>query len=186
MRQCFTAVLLLFSCTCVRGGDATLFRYLNDDKSHLEAIFVINHPVDRVWKVLTDYEASPRFLPNTKKVTFVKQEGNSTTTRTMVHSGPFKMGYTCLINKYPETNLIKWKQIEGPFHEFFGSWKVLPMDESSTVIIYRVRMVYPLLPDTVKNSLLKDSIPKIRTKLTRYLDSRKQAPLSKAADEAAD
>lgn len=151
------------------SADNISFRYLSDDKSHLEAVFSLDYPADLVWKVLTDYEASPRFLPNTEKVTILKNEDMNKVTETVIKSGPFTISYLCGIIEDSSSYTMNWQQNEGPFKVFFGSWKLVPEDDSKTRVIYTVKMIHPLMPASVKNSLIKGSIPKIRKRLSAYL-----------------
>lgn len=167
-------LILLFvfiSSSLVFAGEQIAYRYLDSDKSNLEATFTLNYPADEIWAVLVQYEESPEFLPNTKKVTILENEGSHKTTKTVVKSGPFELSYTCSINENRKNYTIVWKQVDGPFKTFHGTWHLEPVGDKSARVVYSVQMIHPMLPKNIKNSLIKDSIPEIKTRLNDYMQN---------------
>lgn len=147
------------------------YSYLNEEHTSVRAEFVIHAPADEIWSFLTNYDEHDEVLPNIKKVTVLESSASTTLTETVVQSGPFTMKYKSLLKQDKSHYKIHWDQTEGPFQTFSGGWKLSPIDAENTTVIYDVMLEHAMMPNGVKNALLKGSIPDMRLALKKRLEN---------------
>ncbi|NET32242.1 MAG: cyclase [Cyanothece sp. SIO1E1] len=106
----------------------------------------IPHPIEQVWKLLTDYEGLADFIPNLAK------------SRRLPHpAGGIRIeqvGTQCLLNfkfcarlildmeeKFPDE--IGFQMVEGDFKSFTGCWRLSPIDlqgQAGTELCYNLSL----------------------------------------------
>jgi len=106
----------------------------------------IPQPVEQVWKVLTDYEALPDFVPNLTKSRLLKHPQGGLRLE-QVGSGRFLSLNFCarvvldLEEYFPKE--INFRMVEGDFKDFSGSWRLEPYsfdEDMATHLCYTVKV----------------------------------------------
>jgi ribosome-associated toxin RatA of RatAB toxin-antitoxin module len=163
--------ILFISITLLYAEDPIKYSYLNEEQTHVKAVFTLDFPKEEIWDFFTDYSKHPDVLPNINKVTVLKSKPGEKLTETVVQAGPFEMKYKSKVTEDKSNYYMRWDQTEGPFKKFTGSYQLEPVNANQTRIIYTIYIDHPLMPDAVKQSLIKGSIPDMRKALIKYFSS---------------
>ncbi|MEN9216303.1 MAG: SRPBCC family protein [Gloeomargarita sp. HHBFW_bins_162] len=116
---------------------------LNCWERRIQAAITIPQPVERVWRVLTDYEALADFIPNlavSRRLVHpeAKIRLEQVGSQTIVKKINFRARVVIDIEEiYPEQ--IRFTCVEGDFSRFDGAWDLEPQG-NSTQVIYTVQI----------------------------------------------
>ena len=110
----------------------------------------IPHPVERIWKILTDYEALPDFIPNLAKSCLLEHPHGGIRLEQIGSQRLLKFNFCARVvldlqESFPKE--INFSMVEGDFKDFSGSWCLEPYsqgEESGTTLCYTIR-VWPKL-----------------------------------------
>ncbi|MEY3255984.1 MAG: hypothetical protein RLZZ29_1119 [Cyanobacteriota bacterium] len=137
---------------------------LSDRQRQITAQVQIHQPVQKVWKILTDYESLVEFIPNLTKSSLIEHPEGGIRLE--------QIGSQCLLNFkfcarvvldleeiFPK--LIKFAMVEGDFKGFSGFWRLEPYKLETgegTDLCYTIR-VWPKLTmpiGIIENRLAND------------------------------
>jgi ribosome-associated toxin RatA of RatAB toxin-antitoxin module len=124
----------------------------------------IPHPVEQIWKVLTDYEALPDFLPNLAKSRLIEHPNGGIRLEQVGSQRLLNFNFSARVvldleEYFPKE--INFRMVEGDFKGFSGSWCLEPysLDEYvGTNLCYTIQ-VWPKLTmpvGIIENRLSKD------------------------------
>jgi ribosome-associated toxin RatA of RatAB toxin-antitoxin module len=118
----------------------------------------INAPLETVYDIITDFEAYPEFLNETKEVEVLKASPKSATVLFKINLIR-KIIYTLEIKLAPPKS-ISWHLIEGDLmKKNNGKWK-LSEKKGMTNAHYEIDMQFTgLVPKAVSNKLIGSSLP---------------------------
>ncbi|GAX34263.1 SRPBCC family protein [Nodularia sp. NIES-3585] len=110
----------------------------------------IPQPVERIWKVLTDYEALSDFIPNLAKSSLLKHPHGGIRLEQIGSQRLLKFNFCARVvldleECFPKE--INFSMVEGDFKGFSGSWCLEPYsqgEDSGTTLCYTIR-VWPKL-----------------------------------------
>ena len=110
----------------------------------------IPHPVERIWKVLTNYEALPDFIPNLSKSSLLEHPQGGIRLEQIGSQRLLKFNFCARVvldleECFPKE--INFSMVEGDFKGFSGSWCLEPYSEgedSGTTLCYTIQ-VWPKL-----------------------------------------
>ncbi|MEW6777287.1 MAG: SRPBCC family protein [Bdellovibrionota bacterium] len=112
------------------------------DIKHGQIYGVVDAPIDRLWKVLTDYNYYKDFMPlmQESRIRFVK--GNLARQEMIFGLTGIPLRYRVVVAfvHYPEVHRIEWVYVEGDIRETFGSWTLKPYGQGRTEVIYSLFM----------------------------------------------
>ncbi|MDR9401852.1 MAG: SRPBCC family protein [Halothece sp. Uz-M2-17] len=120
----------------------------------------IAHPRESVWKVLTDYEALPEFIPSLEKSQRLEHpDGEKIRLEQVGKQKLLKMNFSARVvldleESHPER--IDFEMVEGDFKAFSGYWLLQP-ETQTTQLIYSI-FVWP--PRTMPVSLIERRLSK--------------------------
>ncbi|AFZ42984.1 cyclase/dehydrase [Halothece sp. PCC 7418] len=120
----------------------------------------IAHPRESVWKVLTDYESLPEFIPSLEKSQRLEHpEGEKVRLEQVGKQKLLKMNFSARVvldleEAHPER--IDFEMVEGDFKAFSGYWFLEPK-EKTTQLVYSI-FVWP--PRTMPVSLIERRLSK--------------------------
>lgn len=125
---------------------------------------VIDVPIDKFHKVISDYESLPKFIPELKTVKIESFDGHEAVV-TYTVSLIKKVTYT-LRQKHtvtPEHREVSWNLVKGEIMKSnTGRWFLEPNGSTSTKATYEIEMTFPLLvPGSVISSLQSKNLPKL-------------------------
>ena len=112
----------------------------------ITAMLEIPEPVEQVWKVLTDYEALPDFVPNLTKSRLLEHPQGGIRLE-QVGAGRFVGFNFCarvvldLEEYFPKE--IHFRMVEGDFKDFSGTWRLQPdsvNDNRATHLCYTLKV----------------------------------------------
>ncbi|GAA6621748.1 SRPBCC family protein [Scytonema sp. NUACC26] len=106
----------------------------------------IPHPVEKVWKVLTDYEALADFVPSLTKSRLLEHPQGGIRLEQVGAQRFLNFNFCARVvldleEYFPKE--INFCMIEGDFREFSGSWQLKPCfqsEGSKTLLCYTVRV----------------------------------------------
>ena len=118
----------------------------------------INAPIDTIFKVITEYESYPEFLPETKSAKIVGDDGNEKLVKFEIDVIK-RVKYTLRI-KEVHNKSMQWELEEGDlFRKNCGKWK-LEGNGDSTKVTYFLEVEFKLLvPSLITKKLVGANIP---------------------------
>ena len=143
---------------------------ISDDTVRAE--FELPCAFDKAWNVITNYADSPNVMPNIKKATIVSTSRSGDDEIAYVDNeagaGPFTSKYTVKMTANKKKGTIAWQQTKGSFSKNNGLWKLTSVAANRTQIVYTATLSHTLMPDSIKNMLVKDSIPDLYESLKKH------------------
>lgn len=127
--------------------------------SHATASIEIKAPIQNVFDVISDFEAYPEFLPETRKVTVEKKSGKHVEV-TFTINVIKKITYTLDIKLDPHHGL-SWKLVKGEMmKKNSGQWKLTEVKKGLTKAIYEIDMDFGgMVPKAITNKLVGTNLP---------------------------
>ncbi|MBE9001009.1 SRPBCC family protein [Nostoc sp. LEGE 12447] len=124
----------------------------------------IPQPVEKIWKVLTDYEALPDFLPNLAKSRLIEHPNGGIRLEQVGSQRLLNFNFSARVvldleESFPKE--INFRMVEGDFKGFSGSWCLEPYslgEYIGTNLCYTIQ-VWPKLTmpvGIIENRLSKD------------------------------
>lgn len=122
---------------------------------------VINAPVEKVWKTISDYDSYPQFLSEVKKIHTSHRKGNEVQVHYEVDVVK-TIKYTLKMSEQPPSRVI-WSFVEGEFmKDNHGSWELEPAGEGKTKATYTIEMkLGALVPGSIVKALVETNLPKM-------------------------
>jgi coenzyme Q-binding protein COQ10 len=132
---------------------------------------VINAPVEKVFKVIADYERYGEYLQEVKEVRTSNRKGNVVDVHYKVDVVK-TIKYSIRMTEEPPKKL-SWSFIEGEMmRDNKGSWQLEPEGEGKTKATYTVEMALgPLVPKAIVNALVETSLPKMLDAVKKRVES---------------
>ena len=137
-----------------------------------EALFIVKASPDAVYKVISDYDHYPEFMPNIVKTTILEKSGSETKCKFTLKIAMFKIEYSLSlksnIRSLPYS--VTWDFIEGDIKDTSGSWSIDMEEKGSrySLVHYSVRTEPGgFVPDWVTNKLSSGSIPDMITAIRK-------------------
>lgn len=135
-----------------------------------------NAPIDKVYKVITDYEKYASFVPKAKAAKILKRDGNKVRVEWQIDLGLKTIKYTVEMLEEPP-NRVSWTFVEGEMmKQNRGSW-VLTAKGSATEAVYNVE-VEPNVPLMLKavatpvmNALVDADLPNMLNAFKKRAES---------------
>lgn len=122
---------------------------------------VIDAAPDRVFEVIIDYDRYAEFLPEVKEAKSVNRRGNEVD----VHYGIdlIKRIHYTLHHVEDRPRAVRWTFVKGEvMRDNHGSWTLEPTPDGKTRATYTIEVgVGPLVPRSIVNALVDQSLPKL-------------------------
>ena len=127
--------------------------------SHATASIEIEAPIKQVFDVISDFEAYPDFLPETREVVIEKKSGKSAKVTFTINLIK-KITYTLDIKLHPPSGL-SWSLVEGDLMKANnGQWKLQEVKKGVTKAIYEIDMnLGSMVPKAISNKLIGTNLP---------------------------
>ncbi|MBN8467275.1 SRPBCC family protein [Corallococcus exiguus] len=121
----------------------------------------INAPVEKVFDIITNYDRYAEFLPEVKKITTGKRQGNTVEVHYEVDVVK-RIKYSIRVTE-DRPKRMSWTFIEGEvMKDNKGSWTLEPEGEGKTRATYNVEMALgALIPKAIINTLTETQLPKM-------------------------
>jgi ribosome-associated toxin RatA of RatAB toxin-antitoxin module len=137
---------------------------LSERQRQITAKVQIPHPVEKVWKILTDYEALTEFIPNLAKSSLLEHPNGGIRIEQIGSQRLLNFKFCAhvvldLEEIFPK--LINFQMVEGDFKGFSGFWCLEPYslgEHQGTNLCYTIQ-VWPKLTmpiSIIENRLSKD------------------------------
>ncbi len=138
---------------------------------------LIRHAPDLVWKVLTDFETWPKFMPHITRTRVTRKDGSRTWVRQNYRVVFFGMEHTTVYNLDPRLGELSWSLDLTQKHDITsskGRWQLIPANEGhETLIRYAAEMdAGRSVPTSIEGMLKKRSIAKLIANLRREVNRR--------------
>lgn len=135
---------------------------LRDRQRQLTASLLIPAAAEHLWRVLTDYERLPEFIPNLAESTIVGEQDGATLLKQVgtqrVAGVKFRASVTLKMATCP-CERIDFVMVEGDFVRFEGSWCLTPQSENATELTYALTVQAPrYMPISLIERRLKQDI----------------------------
>lgn len=133
-------------------------------QTEVQSLAIFDHPPERVWEVLTDFEARPRYFKDLKELKIVRREGNRYWLSERVRVFLFNIRYQVINTLDPERGTVAWKLDKSVAHdiaETTGAWQMAPLDERrKTLLHYRAHIdTGQPVPEFIESFLTERSLP---------------------------
>lgn len=137
---------------------------LAERQRQITAKVQIPHTIETVWKILTDYEALPQFIPNLAKSCLLEHPNGGIRLEQVGSQKLLNFKFCARVvldleEIFPK--LINFQMVEGDFKGFSGFWCLEPYSlgtEQGTILYYTIQ-VWPKLTmpvSIIENRLSKD------------------------------
>jgi len=133
---------------------------------------VIDAPAERVFDVIVDYDRYAEFLPEVKEARSADRRLNEVD----VHYGidlVKRIHYTLhMVEERPRS--VRWSFVKGELmRDNKGSWTLEPMPDGKTRATYSIEVgVGPLVPRSIVNALVDQSLPKMLEAFKKRAEGR--------------
>jgi ribosome-associated toxin RatA of RatAB toxin-antitoxin module len=137
---------------------------LSERQRQITAKVQIPHPIEKVWKILTDYESLPQFIPNLAKSCLLEHPNGGIRLEQIGSQRLLNFKFCARVvldleEIFPK--LINFQMVEGDFKGFSGSWCLEPysLDASQGTNLCYTIQVWPKLTmpiAIIENRLSKD------------------------------
>ena len=121
----------------------------------------INVSADNFYKVISNYEALPEFMPELEKVTIDSREGDAVVITYQVNLIK-RIRYTLRLVHHSNRD-VRWSLVKGDImKKNEGRWLIEELGENSCRATYEIEMGFPLLvPKRVVQGLQAKNLPKV-------------------------
>lgn len=117
---------------------------LAQQQRKVQAQIDLDHPLEQVWQVLTDYEALDQFIPNLAKSDRIQHPGSGIRIEQVGVQNALLLQFSArvvldMIEEFPHR--IRFDMVEGDFRDFSGSWGLQPasdLNHGKTTLTYNV------------------------------------------------
>lgn len=96
----------------------------------------VPHPPERMYDLVADLEAYPRFLPNVTAMDVTQDRGTGEDVRyarMTIRFGPVTQAYTSRVTADPEALTIEARAVDGPFAHLDSKWTFDPEGQGTRV-----------------------------------------------------
>uniref|UniRef100_UPI003EBDD648 SRPBCC family protein n=1 Tax=Okeanomitos corallinicola TaxID=3231550 RepID=UPI003EBDD648 len=136
---------------------------LAERQRQITAQVKIPHPIEKVWKILTDYESLPQFIPNLAKSCLLEHPHGGIRLEQVGSQQLLKFKFCARVvldleEIFPK--LINFQMVEGDFKGFSGQWCLEPYSLNigqGTILCYTIQ-VWPKL--TMPISIIEHRLSK--------------------------
>ena len=119
---------------------------LAERQREITARVQIPHPIEKVWKILTNYEALPEFIPNLAKSSLLSHPDGGIRVEQVGSQKLLNFKFCARVvldleETFPQT--IKFQMVEGDFKGFSGCWQLEPYAlgiEQGTILCYTIQV----------------------------------------------
>lgn len=127
--------------------------------AHAQRTEVFDVEIEKVFKVLTDFESYPSFMDGVSKVEVTKRNGNNVEAQYSLNIIK-KFSYT-MNHVVEEPNKISWSFISGDlFKKSDGSWTLKDLGNGQTEVTYEVDIDFKVMvPGMVSKKLVSSNLP---------------------------
>lgn len=165
-------LFIFFACVSALFAEESPIEYSIIESDTLRAVFELPCSVDRLWNLITDYPNSDKVMPNIKKSIVLSSErigsDEISYVETVVGYALFSMKYTVKMTADKQKGILSWDQTKGSFSKNSGSWHLTAVSDKCTKVVYTTSLSHKLMPDRIKNSLVKKSLPDLYESLKEH------------------
>ncbi len=142
-----------------------------------EAVFLIKSNPETVFKIVTDFNHYPEFMPNITAVIPAEKTAENCTYKFTLKVALWDINYTLILKSDIKDGVysLNWEYVEGDIRDTSGSWEIrrYGKNDDCSMILYRVRTdPGRFVPDWVADRLSTRSIPDmIKAVRKRSIDS---------------
>lgn len=102
----------------------------------LSARIQIPYSAEQIWQILTDYEQLADFIPNLSQSRRLSEANGKTRIEQVGAQSFLKLKFCArvvldMVEQFP--NALNFQMVEGDFKEFFGSWRLQPAEQGTTL-----------------------------------------------------
>ncbi len=138
---------------------------------------LIRYAPEQVWKVLTDFETWPKFMPHITRTRVTRKDGSRTWVRQNYRVVFFRMEHTTIYKLDPSLGELSWSLDMTQKHDITsseGRWQLIPANKGrETLIRYAAEMdAGRSVPRSVEGMLKKRSIAKLIANLRGEVNRR--------------
>lgn len=129
---------------------------------------VVNAPPEKVFDIVVDYDRYPEWLTEVKRIHTSARQGGEVKVHYEVDFKIKTIRYIILARE-ERPKRMSWSFVEGEvMKDNKGSWVLEPEGEGRTKVTYSVDVtVGPLVPKSILNALVDQSLPKMLESLKR-------------------
>jgi coenzyme Q-binding protein COQ10 len=133
---------------------------------------VIDAPPEKVFDVITDYDRYAEFLTEVKQVQSSGRKGNEVDVAYAIDLIK-RIHYTLhMVEERPKT--VRWTFVKGELmKDNRGSWTLESLPDGKTRATYAIEVgVGPLVPRSIVNALMDQSLPKMLEAFKKRVETR--------------
>ncbi len=182
-------LILLFGALWIRGtvasaevknpasshqGVLTQLYLAENGRKVVRCAAVLDHPVEEVWKAVTDYAAFDRIFPTVREArTGVEPDGRHRLQCNVTSIlGTWPIDVRIRHETSPERRTASWDEPTGNVIVNRGSWTLSPTDQGKTLVIYTLDVEVRPFPDALVRAVLLSRQKTVVEALASHLDKQ--------------
>lgn len=147
-------------------------RRLPDGTFPVRCALVLNHPRERVWSVITDYDHYTGIFPYLTACSGTREDDthykmNATASSPVYSSWPFTA--TIEHRKTEPLWATAWNDASGKITIERGSWTMAQLDANRTLLSYTLELQIKHVPALFVDNILLDNLPKVLRAVQTHL-----------------
>lgn len=133
---------------------------------------ILEHPIDKVWAVVTDYEHFSEIFPTLETATVErKPNGNVRLSgQAIALTGDYPYDITITHDENEKEKKASWQGGKDQVKLLKGGWVLTPVDEKQTLVVYNSHTQVAGYPDWAVVNLLLHRQPKVLRALKEHLE----------------
>lgn len=171
--------LLIFSVAQSLEGNENFLKgepvIISVDRQEMEggamAGILINEEAGKIFDVLVDVVKFPLFMPSLDKTEIIEEKENIQIVRFYVKKAFISISYTLKRELHRDRMEITWVNFDDTFKLIRGYWRLEPLDEKRTSVIYYTYLVPGfMIPQVIVDYLEERSLPDMLRALKNWIE----------------
>ena len=156
----------------VNKGEIVIEDNVKSSKSgSVKMSFTVDASPEKVWDLLVHYEKWTSFMPDLEKIIIKETKANYAIVYVKAKAPlGLDISYTLKRIYTKKDYLITWTMLEGKAKEVEGSWKIIPLNDNKSKVIYTnyVDLGYMVSPKIV-SMITRNKLPNLANGIKNYL-----------------
>lgn len=133
--------------------------------------FMVSAPVEKIWKLLIEYDKWPSFMQDLDKVV-IRESKEHYAIVYVKAKAPLGMDISYVLRRVydKEKYKITWTMLEGKAKDVQGSWQIFPVNNNLCRVVYTNYVdVGFMVPEKIVSMLTKRKLPDLANGIKNYL-----------------
>jgi uncharacterized protein YndB with AHSA1/START domain len=157
--------------TSAEGVTCQVFQ-VGDGPKHVRCALVLDHPIEKVWATVTDYDHFTEIFPTLRSAQAERLPTGKTrlTGEALALYGVWSFDILVSEMETPESRIVSWTGSGGNVSVIQGKWTLTPLGPDRTLLVYASQVEVKGFPDWFVRNVLLHRQPKVMAAVAAWLD----------------